>query len=416
MSGDSTARSRALGASFWRLFASSSGSNLGDGILQAALPLVAASLTRDPLLVSLVASLAMLPWLLFAIPAGAIVDRMDRRRGMQAANAFRALVLLVLALLLATGLASIWVVYVVAFLLGMAETIYDNAARAMLPNVVRRDQLERGNSLLSTVESVTNLFLGAPLGALLFAAWAVLPLGASVVLFVGAALLIVTVRGSFAPERATRTTLSADIREGLVWLIRHPVLRQLVWVTGLGAFAFSIANGIGVLFVLETLGLTETAFGVLLSVVGVGAVLGALASPLLTAVFGRTAARGVTSVTAGLALGAMGVWPTVVVTFVAWPLASLAVSAFNVQIMSVRQALIPDALFGRVQGAYRTVLWGSMPLGALFGGVVGSTLGLPAAFLVAGAIGTASGIGTWIVLAVFRRRIAAAFADEPAPR
>ncbi|WP_306233499.1 MFS transporter [Agrococcus beijingensis] len=402
-----------LGASFWRLFSSSTASNFSDGILAAALPLVAASLTRDPLLVSLVATLAFLPWLLFAIPAGALVDRVDRRAAMRLANLFRALVLLGLAVALATGWASIWVLYVAAFLLGIAETVYDNAARAMLPRVVRRAQLERGNSLLSTAESVTNLFLGAPLGALLFALWAVLPIGASVVLYVGAAVLVATVRGAFVPDRgAERTTMSADIREGLGWLVRHPILRQLVWATGIAGFGNAIANGIGVLFALEVLGIDEAGFGLVLSVIGVGAILGALLSTTITRLLGRTGAMGVSGVVYGMTLLAMGVWPTLPVALVCWPLGALAVSAFNVQVMSVRQALIPDALFGRVQGAYRTVIWGGMPLGALTGGAVASAFDLPTAFVVAGVLATIAGVAVWWVLAVFRHQIADAFAEE----
>ncbi|MCR8669756.1 MFS transporter [Agrococcus sp. HG114] len=406
---------RPLGGSFWRLFSSSTGSNLSDGILQAALPLVAASLTRDPLLVSLVASLAFLPWLLFAIPAGALVDRVDRRRAMQAANLFRAATLFGLAAAIATGAASIGVLYVAAFLLGVAETVYDNAARAMLPRVVRRDQLERGNSLLSTAESVTNLFLGAPLGALLFALAAVLPLGASVALYVVAAVLVGTVRGSFVAERAARTTLAGDIREGLGWLVRHPILRQLVWVTGLGAFGNSVANGIAVLFALDVLGIGEAAFGLVLAAVGVGAVLGALASPALTRALGRTGAMGASGTVLGLALVGIGLWPSLWVTLTLWPLGSFAVSAFNVQVMSVRQVLIPDALFGRVQGAYRTVLWGSIPLGAVTGGAIAAATDLPTAIVVGGVLATVAGLATWWVLAVHRRAIATAFLQEDDP-
>lgn len=412
---DGAAGPRRLGTGFWRLFASSTGSNLADGMLQAALPLVAASLTRDPLLVSLVASLAFLPWLLFAIPAGALVDRIDRRRAMQGANLARAAILLGLAVALATGWASIGVLYVAAFLLGVAETVYDNAARALLPRVVRRDQLERGNSLLSTAESVSNLFLGAPLGALLFALTAVLPLGAAIAMYVVAATLVVTVRGSFAPERGAPTTLAADIREGLGWLLHHRILRQLVWVTGLGAFGYSVANGIAVLFALDVLGIDEAAFGLLLAAMGVGAVLGALLSPALTRLLGRTAAMGVSGTLCGATLVGIGLWPTLWVTLVLWPLGALAVSAFNVQVMSVRQVLIPDALFGRVQGAYRTVLWGSIPLGSVSGGVVASLVDLPSAMVFGGALATVAGLGTWWVLGVHRREIAAAFLREDDP-
>ncbi|WP_404312257.1 MFS transporter [Agrococcus terreus] len=402
----------ALGGSFWRLFGASTGSNLSDGLMQAALPLVAASLTRDPLLISLVASLAFLPWLLFAIPAGALVDRLDRRRAMQVANLVRALVLLGLAGLLAGGLATIWVLYAAAFVLGVAETVYDNAARAMLPRVVRRDQLERGNSLLATAESVTNLFLGAPLGALLFALSAVLPLVACVALYVATAILVVTVRGAFRPERAAPTTLAADIREGLGWLLRHRILRSLVVVTGLGAIASSLGSGIAVLLALEVLGLDEAAFGLLLAAVGAGGVAGALVSPWLTRVLGRTAAMGLSGTAFGIGIGVIGLCPTPVVVFLAWSLSSLAVSAFNVQIMSVRQVLIPDALFGRVQGAYRTVLWGGIPVGTTAGGLLAGWLGIPPVYVIGGVIGIVAGLGTWWVLHRHRDAIAAAFADE----
>nr|WP_277603955.1 MFS transporter [Agrococcus sp. ARC_14] len=399
------------------MFASSTGSNLSDGILQAALPLLAASLTRDPFLVSLVASLAFLPWLLFAIPAGALVDRIDRRRAMQLANLSRAVILVLLAVAVGAGLSSIGVLYAAAFLLGVAETVYDNAARAMLPRVVRRDQLERGNALLSTAESVCNLFLGAPLGALLFALSAMLPLGVAMALYVLAALLIVTVRGSFAPERKAeheRTTFTADIREGLVWLMRHPILRQLLWVTTIGGLGNSIANGVAVLFALEVLGIEEAGFGLLLATVGVGAVIGSIASPLLTRLLGRTAAMGVAATVGGLTLVAMGIWPTLVMTLIAWPLGAAAISAFNVQIMSVRQVLIPDALFGRVQGAYRTVLWGSIPIGTAAGGAIASFSDIPTSLVVGGLLGAVSGVGVWLVLAVYRERIAAAFLEEHA--
>jgi Na+/melibiose symporter-like transporter len=417
--GDGTRARRRLGASFWRLFASSTGSNLSDGVLQAALPLIAASLTRDPLLVSLVATLAFLPWLLFAIPAGALVDRIDRRRAMQLANLSRAAILVLLAIAIATGVASIGVLYAAAFLLGVAETVYDNAARALLPSVVRRDQLERGNAFLSTTESVCNLFLGAPLGALLFAMWAVLPLGGSALLYVVAAALIVTVRGSFTPVRdagAPRTGIHADIREGIGWLLRHRILRELLWTSALGAIGNAVANGIAVLFALEVLGVPEAGFGALLAAVGVGAVLGSIASPLLTRALGRTAAMGIAATVGGATLLVIGLWPTLVVTLVAWPLGAAAISAFNVQIMSVRQVLIPDALFGRVQGAYRTVLWGSMPLGTVGGGAIASLTDLPTAMIVGGALGTVSGLALWWVLAAHREPIAAAFAEEqPAP-
>ena len=351
-----------LGGSFWRLFASSSSSNLSDGILQATLPLLAASLTRDPVAVSAVASLAFLPWLLFAFAAGTLVDRVDRRRAMAVSNLVRGVLVGLLAGVVASGHASMPLLYVVAFMLGCAETVYDNAARAMLPRVVPRSRLERGNSLLTTAESVGNIFLGAPLGAWLFAIAASVPLWTNGVTYLVAALLALTVAGSFRTARAPQsTTLRQDMGEGLGWLLRHRLLRSLMVWTFFGAMIHSLTQGILVLFALQNLGLSTRGYGLALAAAGSGAVLGAVLSPRLTLLLGRTHAMGAAQTFSAAMLLVMAVWQQPVAGVVAFSLSAAAVSAFNVQIMSVRQALIPDDLFGRVQGAYRTAIWGASP-------------------------------------------------------
>jgi MFS family permease len=402
-----------LGGPFWRLFASSSASNLSDGVLQAALPLLAATLTRDPLAVSALASLAFLPWLLFALPAGTLVDRMNRRTAMAAANIGRGVLLAGMAVAVSTGLASLPLLYVLAFLLGCAETIYDSAARAMLPAVIDRSQLERGNSLLTTAESVGNIFLGAPIGAWLFAIAASIPLWGNAGAYLLAAGLILVVAGRFRPERAARTSVRADMVEGLRWLARHRLLRTLMVTTGLSSVLQSLVNGIMVLFALENLGLSERGFGVLLAVAGVGAVLGSVLSPRLTARLGRPATMGLCELTGAAALVVMAIVQHTAVGMAMFALSAGAVSAFNVQIMSVRQAIIPEALFGRVQGAYRTVIWGGIPLGALAGGALGGAFGLTAVFALAGGLGIGVALATWAVLHRHRADIEAAFAQEP---
>ena len=402
-----------LGAPFWRLFASSGASNLSDGVLQAALPLLAATLTRDPLAVSALASLAFLPWLLFALPAGTLVDRVNRRTAMAAANVARGVLLAGMAVAVATGVASLPLLYVLAFLLGCAETVYDSAARAMLPAVVARSQLERGNSLLSTAESVGNIFLGAPVGAWLFAIAASIPLWGNAGAYLVAAGLILTVAGRHRAERAARTSVRADMGEGLRWLARHLLLRTLMVTTGLSALLQSLVNGIMVLFALQNLGLSERGFGVLLAVAGVGAVLGSVFSPRLTAWLGRTRAMGLCELTGSVALVVMALAQQPVVGMAMFAVSAGSISAFNVQIMSVRQAIIPEALFGRVQGAYRTVIWGGIPLGSVAGGALGGAFGLTTVFAVAGGAGVLVALATWAVLHRHRRLIAAAFAHEP---
>ncbi len=403
---------QSLGPSFWRLFVSSSTSNLSDGVLNAALPLLAATLTRDPVAVSALASLAFLPWLLFALPAGTLVDRVNRRRAMAVANVLRASLLALLAISVTGDIASMPILYAAAFLLGCVETVYDSAARAMLPGVISRGQLEKGNSLLSTGESVGNIFLGAPVGAWLFAIAATVPLWANAGAYLLAAGLIVTVVGRFRPPRTEKTTVRHDMSVALRWLGGHPILRSLMITTGISGLLQSMVNGILVLFALQDLGLTQTGFGILLAVAGVGAVLGSIFSPQITALVGRTNAMGGCELIAAASLVMMGLLHQPVVGMIGFAVSAAGISAFNVQIMSVRQALIPEHMFGRVQGAYRTVIWGGIPLGSLVGGAIGSWLGLPAVFVISGGLGMLSAGATWMILHHHRTAIAAAFHQQ----
>lgn len=412
---------RGLGPPFWRLFASSSVSNLSDGVLVAAAPLLVASLTREPVLVSLMSTLTFLPWLLFALPAGALVDRTDRQRAMVTGQLLRVAVLVVLTTTTALGGPPLWLVYVLTFLLGTVETVYDSAARAMLPSVVRRDQLERGNSLLTTAESVGNIFLGAPAGAALFALAAFAPFATTAAGYLLAALALVGLRrgrGDAVDRDAPGTTADRSLRremgQALRWLWHHGLLRSLLLTTTGSGIAQSAASGMLVLFALQDLGLSESGYGLLLAVAGVGAVLGSLLSPRLAASLGRPAAMGLSEMVSATALGVMALWQHPVVGMVGFAVSAGCISAFNVQVMSLRQAVIPEALFGRVQGAYRTVLWGGIPVGTLLGGVIAGVWSVPGAFLVAGAAGVVVGALTWLVLLRHRDEVDAAF-REPSP-
>ncbi|MGY1809907.1 MFS transporter [Blastococcus sp. SYSU D00669] len=399
----------ALGSRFWRLFASSATSNLADGIGRTALPLLAASYTRDPVLVSGLATFAFLPWLLFALLSGALVDRVDRRYAMSAANAVRALSLGVLALLAAFDAGSVLVLYVVAFLLGTAETVYDSATRALLPQVVDRRRLDRANSLLTAEESLGQQFLGSPLGAALFALAIALPLAVNSVGFAVAALLVLTIRGVRRPEHPVgRRSVRTDVAEGVRWLWRHRLLRGFTLVAGATCLTNSMIDGVLVLYVLEVLDLPEAGFGLVVLTAGVGALLGGLVAPTVGRRLGRARALTAGAVLSALAIGAMGLVHHGVVAAALFALSAVGVMIWNVLTMSVRQALIPEHMFGRVQGAYRTVVWGAIPLGALTGGVVARLFGVPAVFLV-------SGTGLFVlagVLWLLLRAHAGALTDE----
>jgi MFS family permease len=349
------------------------------------LPLAAASYTRDPVIVSGLVTFAFLPWLLLALPSGALVDRSDRRRAMAAANVARAVAVGALALLVALHVGNVAALYVVAFVLGAAETVYDSAVRALLPQVVRRTDLDRANSLVTVEESLGQTFLGAPLGSALFAAAAALPFLLNGVGFLLAVVLIMTVRGSYRPRRTERLSVRADMAEGVRWLRRHAFLRGLTLISAGYAFTQTIGTGVFVLYVLEVLHLPAADYGFILLAGGVGGILGAVATPPLARRFGRRIVLTAGGVLDAAGTGALALTHNGFVAATLFGLLSAGIMTWNVLTMSLRQSLIPQRMFGRVQGAYRTVVWGAIPVGSLVGGVVAHALGVAQVFVVSGA-------------------------------
>jgi MFS family permease len=371
---------------FWRLYASSATSNLADGIGRTALPLLAASYTRDPVLVAGLTTFAFLPWLLFALVSGALVDRVDRRYAMSAANALRALASGTLVVLTVLHAGSVPALYAVAFVLGTAETVYDSATRALLPQVIGRRDLDRANSLLTVEETLGQQFVGSPVGSALFAVAVALPLGLNAAGFALAAVLVLTVRGAYRPARSGEaTSVRRDMADGVRWLAGHRLLRGLTVVSAATAFAQSMGTGVLVLYVLEVLGLPPAAFGLLLLGTGVGGLLGGLLTPWLARRFGRSPMLTLGAVVAAGAEGALALTSSGVVATVLGAVSAAGVMVWNVLTMSLRQSIIPESMFGRVQGAYRTLVWGGIALGSVAGGAVAHAVGLRALFLVIGA-------------------------------
>lgn len=222
-----------LGARFWRIWVAAGVSTLGDGVREVALPLLAVTVTRDPALVAAVSVAGRLPWLLLSLVSGALVDRLDRRRVMGTVDVVRAGIVLSLALAVAVGLTSVALLCIIAFALGTGETLFDNAAQAIMPSVVRRDQLESANSRLYAAQVASFEFVGPPLGALLFATAAEVPFVVDGVSFAVAALVL-TMAGSYRPVRPAGppARLRAEIVEGLRWLWNHRPLRTLGLMLG----------------------------------------------------------------------------------------------------------------------------------------------------------------------------------------
>ncbi|WP_307870910.1 MFS transporter [Micromonospora sp. C51] len=389
-----------LGGRFWRLWSASAVSNLADGIVKIALPLVAVGYSRSPLLVAGVAAAYSLPWLLFALPAGALADRLDRRRVMLAANTLRAALIGALALAAAFDAGSIWLLYLVALGLGIAETLYDTSAQSILPQVVTRDQLPRANGRLAAVELAANQFIGPPLAGFLIAAGVALALAGPAVLWALAVAALLLVAGRFRIERDEPTTMRADIAEGLRFLWRHRLLRTLATMVGTSNFITSGIFAVLVLYAVgpdSAIGLTEPGYGLLLTTIAAGIVLGSVATAKIEERLGRsrTLALSVLAMAAVVGVPALSTNPFVIGTV--FFVGGLLLATWNVITISLRQRITPDRLLGRVNSGYRMLAWGSMPAGALVGGLLAEAFGLRAVFAILGSLTLTLLLGMFVV-------------------
>jgi len=380
--------SRALGGRYWRLWSASTAAALGDGLRRVALPLLAVHLTTDPRLVALVAAAGTVPWLVFGLPVGALVDRWDRRRTIWVVDLLRTLTVAVLALATAAGALSIALLVAVTFVLGTGELFAESAALALVPQLVAASQLERANGRLQAGEVTAGQFAGQDLGGVLFALALALPFALDAATFLLSAALVFTLR---TPTRrpvpaASLRRLPAETAEGLRWLAGHRLLRILCVLLAVLAAVSGAFWAVAALYAASILGLGPTGFGVLLAVGAAGSLAGSLLAEPLAARFGtagaiRLAVAVVTIATAGLAVTRSPLVAGALLT-----VNGVAVLVWNVVTVSLRQAIIPDRLLGRVGSAYLFIGLGVQPAGALGAGLLAHAAGLPAVFAASAAL------------------------------
>ena len=359
---------------FARLWAAVGISNLGDGVAAAALPLLAAALTRDPVLVAGLTVAQQLPWLLLALPAGAIADRSDRRVLMWRTDAVRGLALAAFGLLVVLDQGSLALLYVLAFALGVGETLFDTAYRSLLPSLVANEELERANARLYGAEIVANRFAGPPLGGLLFAAAASAPFLLDAGTFLLAAIAVFAIGGSFRPPAVATgaTPIRIAVREGLRWLAAHRLLRSLAVVVSVWHLVWAAGNAILVLYAQELLGMGSAGFGILLAAGAIGSLVGTAVAARLAESLGRRRALAGSVALAALAQVGFAVTSSPVTAAIALGVSGTCAVVWNVITVALRQRLAPDALLGRVNGAYRFAAMGAVALGAVMGGVLAS--------------------------------------------
>ncbi len=375
-------RFRPLGRPFWTVWTAATSSNIGDGIVLAALPLLAASLTREPVAVAATTIAIRLPWLLFGLFAGVIVDRTDRLRLMISTDLGRAVAFAGIAVIVATDNMTLLILYAAVFGVGVLETIFDTAAMSMTPSLVEADQLEQANARIAGAYIAANELVGPPVGAALFAIAAVVPFGVNAVTFGLSVAMLLTVSGRFRPQRTERSSVVSDIRDGFGFLWREPVIRAFAVGAGVLNLGFTAGVSVLVLHAQDNLSLDEIGFGLLLVSGAVGGISGAQVAPSVIHRVGRTPSvlASVVAIAAGIAI--MGAANNIWIAGSGFALFGFAAEIWNIVSVTYRQAATPDAMLGRVMSGFRVVAYGAFPIGAALGGVIASTVNLRASFFV----------------------------------
>lgn len=392
-----------LGPRFALVWTASAISTLGDGVTLVAAPLLVSAVTDSPIVVSGAVFAATLPWLLFSLLSGGLVDRLDRRRVMVVVDWTRAGVIGVLGTAVALHRSSVPLLYAVMFLLGTGETLARAASMSILPAVVPPALLERANSRLGAARTVLHGMVAGPLGAGLFAAAAAAPFLLDAGSFAAAAALMGVLAGTFragpAADRpvAGRASLRREIAEGVRWLLAHRLLRTLAVLLGLLNVTLTASMSILVLVATERLGLGSVGYGLLFTALAVGGLFGSLVGErlvrrftasvtlrvglLVEALFHLTMAVSTSAVPVGAMLAVFGVHDALLV----------------IVTVTLRQRLTPPEMLGRVTSAYLFLAAGGDAFGALLGGAIATRFGLTATYWIGFAVAVVVTVVTWRV-------------------
>lgn len=381
-----------LGSDFSRIWTASLVTNLSDGVLWLAVPLLAVSLTEDPVLIGMLSALSLLPWLFFAIPIGVLVDRTNRRRALIFGNLIRTIVGLFLSFTISQEIVNIWILFIAVFAIGACEVLVDTTSQSILPQILEKKDFEKGNSRLQISEVIVAQFAGTPLSGFLYAIMIALPFYFSTTGFLLAAIVISVSpfiknlnSNSDADVQEDRLGLLADVKFAMLYIRNNSQILSIVVITTSLGFLFSLSNAIMPLFVLKELDVAPSLFGVVLAIQGFGALLGSVLAPKISALIGRGQSLGIAIVVTSFMTLFAGISPNVYVFVAVQVVAAFAVSIWNILLMSLYQSLIPTHLYGRIHGARRTLVWGLMPIGSVIGGFIAKG-GLRLPFLLGGVI------------------------------
>lgn len=362
-------------------------SSAGDGMFLTAFPLLAAILTRDPVLIAGVTIASRLPWLMFSLFTGALADRMDRRKLMIGADLIRLVIVGLLGVAILTDVVNIWMLYLCAFLLGTCETLHVNAAQGLIPAIVKPEDLLEANARFASGQIVAAQFIGPPLGVAMFNASMSLPFLADAATFAGSAALVARVPDEHAVERPT-TKILQDIKDGIRYTIETVSLRRLTEILMVVNFFYFAANSLLVLYNEDLLGGNKITFTALSVGAASGTVISRFFLDKITTKLGKTRTLQVSLWAWAIAtIGLAVAWEPIlaIVMHLVLGLGSGWWIALNT---TLRQQITPTRMLGRMNAVSRTVTWGIVPFGALFGGIAARVFGLRGPFIISAVVMT----------------------------
>lgn len=372
---------------FRQLWAAESVSQVGTQVTLVALPVLAVTLLEaTPLEMGVLTALETVAFLVIGLPAGAWVDRWRRKRVLVTNDLVRGVALASLPVAYLLDALTLGQLYIVAVVTGAATVFFDVAYQSYLPTLVDRDQIVEGNGKLETSRAVAQVAGPGLTGVLLRVLGAPLLISFDALSFLWSAFFVSRIAHvDTVPDRASRRPLRTEIGEGLSFVVRHPLLRRMVACTGTSNLFSSIGGTLLVLYVLRDLGLSETTLGLSLSAGSVGGLVGALTASRVARLVGagRTIPLSILVAIPFMALLPLAsVAAPVVLLVVGTAGFSWAVVVYNVTQVSFRQRLCPPALLGRMNASVRFLVYGTLPVGGLLGGVLGTTIGIVPALWV----------------------------------
>jgi MFS family permease len=377
---------------FVKLWSAETVSQFGTQFTVLALPLAAIDILHASAFeVAALTTVEFLPFLLVSLPAGVWVDRLPRRPILVVGDATRALLLGSIPLAYWSGNLTIWQLYAVAFLAGVATVFFDVAYQSYLPSLVERDQLIDGNAKLEISRAAAALGGPGLAGIVINALKAPAAIAGDAVSFVGSALFIFSIRKSERPPQRDHASprLRAELREGLRYVFTHPFLKNIAACTALFNFFGNLGFAILLVFARRELDLSPLVIGLALTLSNLGPMLAAFNAHRISSRLGV----GRTIILSSVIGGPM----FLVVPFAPHGNAALAllVPAFviggatnviyNVTQVSLRQAITPERIQGRMNSVMRFIVWGTIPLGSFLGGVLASRIGVKETLIVGGA-------------------------------